>query len=203
MLDALAIAAVGTTAFASTSIDNLVLLTVLLGQSGPNKRAVLYGFVAAVAAIAVLGLAVARFADAVPIAAIGYLGLVPLTMGLYRLASALRPAPAEAGTSGATALGVGGVAALTASNGADTLSVLLPLFAETPEPLTFVLAGTLIILALAWVWLATQIAGHPWVRTTIAKVERWLVPGILIAVGTYILLDSPTDTLPDEDVPVR
>jgi cadmium resistance protein CadD (predicted permease) len=195
MEDALAIAGVALTAFVSTNMDNLVLLTALLGQRGQRAAAVLVGYVASIAIIAACGLVAARAADAIPLRVIGYLGFVPLAMGVHRLSGALRSATAIAEAPGVpSTLGVGGVAVLTLSNGADTLAVLLPLFAETPEPLTIVLAATLVVAALIWFVLATRIAGHSWVRARVAKVERLLVPLLLIAVGLYILLDSPTDT---------
>ena len=197
MEELVAIVGVALTAFVSTNTDNLVLLSMLLGQGGQRRASVLLGYVASIATIALLGLVAARLADGLPDAALGWLGLIPLTMGLVRLRRAL--APSSSAAAGATAasstLGFAGVAALMLSNGSDTLGVLLPLFAETPEPLTYVIAVTVVLASLLWYALARWIAGHPWVRARLGEVERWLVPILLIAVGLYILIDSPTDTM--------
>jgi len=196
MEEVLEIVGVALTAFVSTNMDNLVLLSMLLGQRGQRGLPVLSGYAAAMAVLALLGIAVARVADELPDAALGYLGLIPLAMGLVRLRRALLPprAAAEVHAPGPT-LGFAGVAVLMLSNGSDTLGVLLPLFAETPEPLTYVIALTVVATSLLWFALAHAIARHPWVRARLAAVERWLVPALLIVVGLYILTDTPTDTL--------
>jgi len=196
MEEILAIVGVALTAFVSTNTDNLVLLSILLGQRGQRRLAVLFGYSAAIATLALLGLVAARLADELPDAALSYLGLIPLAMGLERLRRALlrSPASAEVHAPDAT-LGFAGVAVLMLSNGSDTLGVLLPLFAETPEPLTYFIALTVVVASLLWYALAHAIAGHPWVRARLGAVERWLVPILLIGVGLYILTDTPTDTL--------
>jgi len=196
MEEVIEIVGVALTAFVSTNMDNLVLLAVLVGQTGQRRLSVLLGYTAAIATIAAVGLVAARLADAVPSSALGYLGLVPLAMGLNRLRRLRHPAPSLAETEAPrSTLGIAAVAALMLSNGSDTLGVLLPLFAETPEPLTYVIAATVVAAALLWFALARWLAGHPWVRARLGRVERWLVPILLICVGLYILVDTPTDTL--------
>jgi cadmium resistance protein CadD (predicted permease) len=195
MEEVLEIVGVALTAFVSTNTDNLVLLSMLLGQRGQRGLPVLSGYAAAMAALALLGIAVARLADELPDAALGYLGLIPLAMGLVRLRRALLPPSAAEAHAPGRALGFAGVAVLMLSNGSDTLGVLLPLFAETPEPLTYVIALTVVSASLFWFALARAIGRHPWVRARLVAVERWLVPILLIMVGLYILVDTPTDTL--------
>jgi len=84
---------------------------------------------------------------------------------------------------------------LMLSNSADTFGVVLPLFAETPEPLSFVIAATLVLAAFLWFGVAALIIRQPWVAAKLAQFERWLVPILLILIGLYIMLDTPTDTL--------
>ena len=81
------------------------------------------------------------------------------------------------------------------SNGSDTLAVLLTLFAETPEPLTYVLATTVVVAAFLGFALARWIAGHAWIAARIERLERWLVPLLLIGLGVYILMDTGTDVI--------
>lgn len=202
MIDELEIAGVGLTAFASTNLDNLLLLTLLQGQKQQSRRAVFLGYVGSVTAIAIMGLIVARLADTFPADMLGYLGLVPLGMGLYRLYRLAKLVGRSDGDSEPSesnaALGAASIAALAFANSADTLGVLLPLFAETAEPLSFVLATAIVVAATLWVAMSKWISGHPWVRRTLARAERWLVPTLLIVVGLYILLNSPTDTVPGQ-----
>ncbi len=202
MGEALTIGGVALTAFASTNFDNLLLLISLQTRAQP-RLPIFIGYVGAIIVVAALGLLTARLADEVSSLELGYLGLLPLSMGLYRLLQAFRwssrgaQVPAVAST-----FGIVGVATLTIANGADTLGVLLPLFAETQEPLTYVLAGTVVLTAAFWVALSGWISGHPWVRLNIERAERWLVPAMLIVVGLYILLNSATDTVPGESLSI-
>jgi len=183
--------------FLSTNADNLVLLAVLLGQRGQRAVPILQGYVVAAVAIGSGGLLVARLADAFPPAVFGYLGLVPLAMGAVRLSRAFRGRSADASaTVESQTIGTAGVAMLMLANSTDTLLVLAPLFAETPEPYTYAMVATIAVTAIGCFCLALLVARHPGLRAWLARAERWLVPVLLIGVGLYILSDTATDTLP-------
>ena len=202
MGEALTIAGVALTAFVSTNFDNLLLLISLQTRAQP-RLPVFIGYVGAMLLFAALGLLTAQLADQVSSLEWGYLGIVPLAMGLYRFVQALRWSSRGAEISAAVStVGIVGVATLTIANGADTLGALLPLFAETQQPLTYVLAGTVVLAAAFWVALSGWISGHPWVRLNLERAERWLVPVMLIVVGFYILLNSATDTVPGESLSI-
>jgi cadmium resistance protein CadD (predicted permease) len=192
------IAGVALAAFASTNLDNLLLLTVLQGQAHQSKLAVFCGYVGAIVLFVLAGLIATRLADALPVDKIGYLGLVPISLGVYRLISLRRSAGNGEAAVPAQALGVGAVGALTLANGGDTIAVILPLFAETEDALVWVLAGTIVSAAVLWFAISRVIAKQAWVQRTLLRVERWLVPTLLIVVGFYILLDTSTDTLPGD-----
>ncbi len=190
------IAGVALAAFASTNIDNLLLLTVLQGQARQSKLAVFCGYVGTIVVFVLIGLIATRLADALPVDKIGYLGLVPIALGVYRLVSLRRSAGGGDAVAPAQALGAGAVAALTLANGGDTIAVLLPLFADTEDAMIWVLAATIVGAAVLWFALSRAIAKQAWVQRTLPRVERWLVPALLIVVGFYILLNTSTDTLP-------
>jgi cadmium resistance protein CadD (predicted permease) len=196
MSEVIVIAGVALAAFVSTSADNLVLLASLVGRARAQQRRVILGYVTAVAVVAVTGLAVARAADVVDPRWLGYLGVVPLLMGVYRLFGLRTP---SASTTGAvpTVPAVGYLAAfvLMISNSSDTLGVVAPLFAETPEPLSYVIAATLVVMSLVWSGAAVIVAAQPYIADRLQRYERLLVPFILIGIGIYILLDTSTDTL--------
>jgi len=194
--EACEIAGVALAAFASTNLDNLLLLTVLQGQPRQPKLALFLGYVGAVVAIVLLGIVATNLAHVLPVDKVGYLGFVPIGLGLYRLASLGRSTTDGEARVAGSALGTGAVATLTIANGGDTFAVLLPLFADTAESLTWVLAGTIVAAAMLWFAVSRTISARVWVRRTLLRVERWLVPALLISVGTYIVLNSSTDTLP-------
>jgi cadmium resistance protein CadD (predicted permease) len=193
--EAFEIAGVALAAFASTNLDNLLLLTVLQGQAHQRKLAVFFGYVGAIVTIVVAGLVATRLADALPVDKVGYLGLVPIAMGIYRFVSLRRSTGDGVAVAPGPALGAGAVAMLTIANGGDTIAVLLPLFAETAESLIWVLAGTIVGAAVLWFVVSKAVSERAWVRRALPRVERWLVPALLIVVGVYILLNTQTDTL--------
>jgi cadmium resistance protein CadD (predicted permease) len=195
--EAFEVAGVALAAFASTNLDNLLLLTMLQGQGRHSKLTVFVGYVGAIVAIVVAGLVATRLAEALPVDKIGYLGLVPIAMGLYRLVPVRRSNDGDPAAP-ARALSAGAVATLTIANGGDTVAVFLPLFADTAESLTLVLAATIVGAAVLWFIVARAISQHAWVRRTLPRMERWLVPALLILVGLYILLNSSTDTMPGD-----
>jgi cadmium resistance protein CadD (predicted permease) len=191
------IAVVAGASFISTSTDNLVLLAVLLAKRGQRALPVMLGYVAAAAVIGAAGLVVARLADVFPPNLIGYLGVVPLGMGIVRLVRAVRgPGREQSATMEARTIGSTGVATLMLANSSDTFSVLAPLFAETPEPYTYVMVATIIVVSIGWFGLALAVGGHPRMRGWIARADRWVVPLLLIGIGLYVLADTATDTLP-------
>jgi cadmium resistance protein CadD (predicted permease) len=190
------IALVTGASFLSTSADNLVLLAVLLGQRGQRSLPVMLGYLAAALVIGAGGLVVARLADAFPPNLFGFLGLVPLGMGAVRLTRAIRGRESAASAAPEPrTIGIAGVALLMLANSSDTFLVLLPLFAETPEPYTYVMVATIAVVSIGWFGLALAVGGHPRMRGWIERVERWLVPVLLIGVGLYVLSDTATDTL--------
>ena len=190
------IAAVAVASFVSTSTDNLILLAVLLGQRGQRRMPVMVGYSLAGMVIAVAGLLIARAADVVPTGWLGYLGAIPITMGGVRLVRALKLSPDSSSIPiERQVLSVTAVTLLMLANSSDTLAVFASLFAETSEPFTYVIAGTVVLSSVCWFGLALVIGRNPWMRSGIARLERWLVPLLLIGIGLYILSDTATDTV--------
>ena len=46
-----------------------------------------------------------------------------------------------------------------------------------------------------WVVAARWVVDHPMLAPHLARIERYAVPALLIAVGLYILSDTGTDTV--------
>lgn len=191
-----AAAALALSAFLSTNTDNLLLLTILLGQRRQPRSAVWLGYAGCTVLIALGGLAAARLADSVPAEFAGWLGAIPLSLGIWKLfrAVANRSVSGEAQPA-VQALGAAGVLVLMLANSADTVAVLMPLFAESPEPLTYVMAVTVVAAALGWCGVAQALGSRASVRRLLQRAERWVVPVLLMAIGLYIMIDTQTDTL--------
>ncbi len=180
--------AIGT--YASTNLDNLLLLATMATRSG-NRRALVQGFLLASATVLALCAAFVVVAEVFPPRALGLLGLVPIAIGVRLLLTMHRE------QRGAALPGVGAVpigAALLA-NSTDTIATFGPLLAESePAALAAMLAGYILMAAL-WITIIVRFSRRLTGLQSSNRVVQWLVPLAMIAIGIYILLNTTTDTV--------
>ena len=69
----------------------------------------------------------------------------------------------------------------------------LPLLADTQSPQALVVFAAYLGMALLWVLAARWLASHRLLAQALERHGRWLIPCIMVAVGSYILLDTPYD----------
>ena len=150
--------------FAATNIDDIVVLTVLFLATtrGSLKgwQVVLgqyLGFIAlvAISVIAALGLTI------VPDEWVGFLGLIPLGIGLYGLVRYLRRRGEEDDDDDESSIKAGGllgVAGITIANGADNISLYTPIF-RTSAP-SDVAIMIVVFLAIEYVLLVGAATHH-------------------------------------------
>lgn len=181
--------------FAATNIDDLVVLTVLFLSStrrGPRPWQIVAGqylgflILVALSVLAALGLTL------VPDDWVGFLGVVPLAIGVLGLIRTLRNRDDddEDDDSSITAVGALGVAGITIANGADNIAVYTPVF-RTINPVDTVLTIVVFLLLVAvWCALGRLIGTHRKVTETLERVEHWLVPAVFIGIGLLIVLES-------------
>lgn len=201
-------------AFAATNLDDIVLLTVYFAQTDTTFRkwhVVLgqyLGFMAIlfVSAFGLLGALI------IPETWIGLLGFLPLSMGVRRLLRTPEPASEtkeivipEARQTSRLATFFSpftfSVASLTFANGADNISIYIPLFAATDISrvgITIIVFGVLIAV---WCYLGYRFSRLPALAYVVKRYEHVLVPILLIALGIYIILESNTLSLLEQIVP--
>ena len=184
--------------FVSTSFDNLLLLLGFFSHPSFRRGEVVRGYVGTVLLVALaaglLG-AAARFA---PVRSLGWLGLVPIGLGIYHAARALSgrspvgppPVRPRAGHGG-----LGTTTLVTLASSADSFMVYTALFADTRSGLEPALLATIAVCAWGWTAVARGLLSHERLRGQVARVAPWALPLILIAVGVYILMDTPTDVV--------
>jgi len=179
--------------FVSTSLDSLFVLIPLLAADRTRQGAVLLGYGLALATVVMASWGVAQLGEAIFPRGLSILGVVPIAMGIAGLIRGLRsaeaPSPANESARSAAA-----VAVLTLSMSGDNLGVFIPLFADTSRPMDLVIALNLIVAAGIWSTLALSMSRRSQIRSWSTRWGPILIPFLLIAVGTYILLDTPTDT---------
>lgn len=183
--------------FAVTNVDNLVLMVVLLGAQPESKASVTLGFIiGAISVLCVAALGAVLGANLDP-GIVGYMGFAPILMGFYLFYRRWRPPLTDTQDSG-TARQVSGILAtsvLMFSNSADSIAVFFPLLAESSGESLLWVVSAFLIMVLLWAALAWQVSEQPALARRIESMGEKLVPWIMIMAGTYILLDTGTDTL--------
>lgn len=184
--------------FAVTNIDDLVVLAVFSGQARGHRSAavrVVAGQYLGFAAIVLVSIGAAILgATLLPGTALPYLGLLPIVLGLRAAWVGWRGRDAgPTGTEAASppsAPGVWQVAGVTFANGGDNIGVYVPMFAVAT-------AGTLatyvtVFLIGVGVWCAAghYLASHPLVAKAFSRWGHIILPVVLIAIGTAILVDG-------------
>lgn len=183
--------------FAVTNLDDLVVLALFFGrgagQHGAARRVVIGQYLAFTAVLAV-SIAIAYGAHFLPKQAIPYLGLIPITLGLWD-AWILWTNRQRGEDSEPTDTAQGGpntlkVVATTLGNGGDNISVYVPVFATVSTGATTVYAVVFLILVGVWCAIGRFFAARP----VIAKaLDRWghvALPVLLIAIGLFILIEG-------------
>ena len=176
-----------------TNLDNLAALLALSLVSGA-KRAV-FGFLLAqgvvISAALLLALGVE---DVVPHWA-GYLGLIPLSLGILALIRQRQGTETETHANLDTGASVIMVTLLFISLSMDTFTVLAPLLADSAP--TFRTAGVIgaVLAALGLATVALLGAKAPFMSGTLARRLERLVPYVMICAGLYILSNSWTDAI--------
>ncbi len=193
--DVAAIVTLTLAGFVATNIDNLLLLVALLATSR-SRWPVLAGYGAATTTVLALCLVGAALGSLIRPDWVGFLGIVPVIMGLQLGWRGWRQRHTQQASPPAPARGAAGAAfLLTLSNSGDSIALFLPLLAETERESVMLLLALYLGLVLAWAWFARFVAARRLLAATLALHSRWLLPCVMIAAGGYVLLDTTTDTL--------
>lgn len=198
--ETLTIAGLVASAFVATNIDNLLILVVLLGANAKRRSAVLLGYVFSallVLCVSAIGVALGSLINP---GFIGYLGFVPLTLGLYMLYKTLRGrTTSEIDVDTAISNSEPGIWLATFilmfSNSGDSVAVFLPLLAESGRSSMVIILCSYVVMILLWGGLSYVISGQRELAMRIERSAEKIVPWVMIGVGAYILMDTATDTL--------
>ena len=172
-------------AYVSTNIDDIFVLMILLAQvKGAAKGKLIAGHFLGVGLITVISFFGALGLQQLPTRYIGFLGLVPIVLGIK---ACFRKDEASHSTTGA---GLIGMALITLGNGADNLGVYIPLFTGFHSLQRIAAAVSFILLTALWVWLAHSLATLPKLQNLISKYKAVAIPVIFIVLGVFIIWDS-------------
>ena len=201
MTDLLAVVAVTVVAFAATSLDNLGLLIGLYADETFRPRDVLVGYMTAAISVTALAYGVSTGVELAPIKYLGYLGFVPITLGLYRVGTLLRSSTSRSASSlQRVRRGVVPVLLLMLAQSGDSFAVFVAVFADTRErleiPILLTVAACVALICASAYWLAK----HSALAGPIQRGMRWALPVLLIAIGIFILANTPTDVVAPAEV---
>lgn len=176
-----------------TNLDNLAALLALMLVSG-GKRSV-FGFLLAQLIVICAAMLVALGVDDVVPHWAGYLGVIPLSLGIFALIRQRRGSDTQADPHLETGASIVVVTLLFISLSMDTFAVLAPLLADSaPGYRTAGVAGA-VLAALILATLALLGAKSPLMTGKLARKLETLVPYVMICAGLYILSNSWTDAV--------
>ena len=196
MQDSLSIVSIAVAAFVSTNVDNLFLLVGFLAAAKERSLRVHAGFILAIVAILVIGVGAAGAADFAPTRYVGWLGVVPIAVGILALIRLRREGgEALSETSVDPVTSVAAVALVTLANAGDSFAVFVPLFAETDDEFIALMFATGLASAVLWCVFAAWLVEHETLGRSIRRFGPRLIPFLMIGVGVYVLINTGTDSL--------
>lgn len=167
--------------FASTNVDDLILLSLFFALPGRKAGAIVVGQFIGIAGLTVGSIVIARLALQTNQAWVPYLGLVPIYLGLRQLFSSSKDEVPVVQPSWLS------VAVVTFANGADNLGAYVPVFATRTVAQTFHLGLLFFLLTGIWCWLAYRAVDHPKFGLGLRKLLTKTSPWALLLIGLWIL----------------
>ncbi|UUX35418.1 CadD family cadmium resistance transporter [Fundicoccus culcitae] len=184
--------------FISTSIDYLFILIILFAQAKQpdTKRHVYLGQFIGTGILVAVSLLAAYVVNFVPEDwMIGFLGLIPIYLGIRVLLvdeDADEDEILEKVDQGGANRMYWTVALLTIAAGGDNLGIYIPYFAGLSWTDILIVIGVFIIGIVLLCELSDRLSSIPMINATIEKYERIIVPLVFIPLGIYIMVENGT-----------
>jgi cadmium resistance protein CadD (predicted permease) len=177
--------------FAGTNVDDLIVLSLLNTASRasgrPRRFQIWAGQYAGFGALVAVSLAAGRGLSLVPGRWLWLLALLPLGLGGWQLAQAIRAHRRGEEPPVPTPGGVAGIAALTIVNGADNVAAYTPVFATgTAVEITVTLAVFAAGVAM-WCLAGGWLTRHDRITAMAERYGKWILPIAFILIGLYTL----------------
>ena len=199
-IEAIGIAGLVAFSYASTNLDNFLVLSAYSAKPGYRPLFGRLAFILVCLTVILGSLALARVADTLIADKLRYLGVIPLGLGLYQLGKLVFQHPQPVSEEGQDKepnlvewpFYLGFALALLA-NSSDSLIVLAPIFADLRLVFIVVCAIAAVAVAVMMSGVAGFIGTHPLLRAQVERIGEWALPFLLIAIGLMILTNNPDD----------
>ena len=193
-MDVLSRLGVAVVVFVSTNLDDILVLAVFFADRNLRPRNIVAGQFLGIGALVAASAVAALAALVVPEGWVALLGLVPLALGLRRLAALGRAGDGEEEDTAAHEIAaerrlhsqVLAVSGVTIANGGDNLGVYIPLFAHQASAIP-VYAGVFAIMTAFWCGLGYLLVNNRILGVHLRRYGHLLLPFVLIGLGLYIL----------------
>lgn len=184
-------------AFASTNIDDAFVLLAFFSDPKYQTLQVVAGQYIGMAALTGIALAVALATLALSTSYVGYLGLLPILIGIKRLITAIREQRGNVGQPKFEAHGkaIASVATVTVANGGDNIGTYVPLFARQDGASILLISAVFLVLTGIWCVAGKLLVSHPVLGLHIRRWGHLVDPFVLMAIGFYILVRNGVVTL--------
>jgi cadmium resistance transport/sequestration family protein len=191
----------GMTAFVATNVDDIVILTLFFAKVGETlrRRHIVVGQYLGFWGLILASLPGFLGGMVLPKSWLGWLGLLPILIGLHQLLSpetdekslqSVSLAQPQSRFASLFSPQTYQVAAITIANGGDNIGIYVPLFANSsPAELSIILSAFLVLIGV-WCILGYQLSQHPLLSHTLTRYGHRIVPFVLIALGIFIIVES-------------
>lgn len=179
--------ALAITLFASTNVDDLIVLIGFFADRRFRTRDIVAGQFAGLTVLFLVSAAGSLLSLVIPGPYLGLLGIFPILVGIWKL-SGLRHdgSVPENSSSGSFA----GVALVTIANGGDNIGVYMPAFAVHSGGQIGVVAMVFVAMTALWCMLAHWLVNHPGFGAPLRRYGSILAPLVLIGLGLSIVYNA-------------
>ncbi|KID88193.1 Cadmium resistance transporter [Metarhizium guizhouense ARSEF 977] len=190
--------AIGTacSSFAITNIDDIFVLVTFMAEASTTKVLTPFkvtigqyvGFTVIIA-VSMIGFGISLVLPSEPI---GFLGLLPILLGLWNVLGLFFPDNEEEseGSRIASMKSIFKVALVTVMNGGDNISTYIPLFSQTKGAEIAVYVVVYYILVGVWCLVAFLVMRQRHVLRVAEKYAHYVVPFLYVGLGIYIIVKS-------------
>ncbi|KAG8408104.1 hypothetical protein J3459_018174 [Metarhizium acridum] len=190
--------AIGTacSSFAITNIDDIFVLVTFMAEASTTKvltplKVTIGQYVGftVIIAVSMIGFGISLVLPSEPI---GFLGLLPILLGLWNVLGLFYPDDEEEseGSRIASMKSVFKVALVTVMNGGDNISTYIPLFSQTKGAEIAVYVVVYYILVGVWCLVAFLVMRQRHVLRAAEKYAHYVVPFLYVGLGIYIIVKS-------------